>query len=515
MGYLVPFHMQECVPGDSFKIQSKNMLRFVPMVAPVMHQIKVYTTYFFVPSRILWDKFEDFVTGGKLGQAAPAMPRIYPHVPSPGSLSNYLGLPILANIGDSTIGTDISALPFAAYQRIWYDYYRDENLQMTDTEPPPLQQGAMSNSDFHTYYGVLRKRAWSRDYLTSALPFPQKGEAVSIPIVGNVSGTADVYMNDEVGPNRIFNPDGSNPTIQGQVSNMGVLNNILSVNVPGVGSGPAKIDPNGKWSVDGDEFTVSDIATTINDLRTAYALQRWLEKNARGGNRYIETIRMHFGVSPSDSRLQRPEMIGSNIQNVIISEVLQTSQTDEESTPQGNMAGHGISASKDGFFRYSCEEHGYIVGLISVLPNTSYAQGIPRMFSRLDRFQYYWPDFANLGEQAVLNKEVMVSTQGTTEQNKEYNEGTFGYMPRYAEMRYNNSLTTGMFAPGMSLDYWTLTREFSNIPSLLPKLNEKFIVADPSNRIFAVTEDTVPKILGHIYSDIQAWRPLPKYGTPI
>jgi len=501
MGELIPHHVQEVIPGDVFKINSKNLIRLSPLVSPAMTRVKVYTSYFFVPNRILWDKWEDFITGGEDPSefiAPPVIPTDGSVNFSVGQLGDYMGLPINYSLG---IGneTAVSALPFAAYYRIWYDYYRDQNLQQE--EYPKLTNGPQ-DSDVWAKIEKLQRRAWKRDYLTAALPFAQKGEAVTIPVDGIITGTSDVYLNSGTTNMSVRNTTGTH------------ISGTLASTTTGdlrAGSTPAVIDPEGRLSVDGDGFDLSEINTTINDLRTAYSLQKWLEKNARAGTRYIESLRANFFTSPTDARLQRPEMIGTNVQNVIISEVLQTSSSDDV-TPQGNMAGHGVSASKDGYFNYTAQEHGFIIGLVSVIPEAAYADGIAKMWSRYDKLSYYWPDFAQLGEQAVLGKEVHVSETGNPIVDAERNTSTFGYMPRYAEYRFQNSLTTGQFRPTQSLAHWTLTRAFNR--SNAPLLNAGFIVCRPSKRIFAVEDPAEPAIICHIYNDVKAKRLMPKYGNP-
>lgn len=248
-----------------------------------------------------------------------------------------------------------------------------------------------------------------------------------------------------------------------------------------------------------------EVQTTslITDLRTAYALQRWLEKNARGGTRYVESILIHFGVQVPDSRLQRPEYIGGSKQPVVISEVLQTAPaTSEEPTPQGNMAGHGISVGQSNKVNYKCLEHGYIIGIMSVLPRTGYFQGIPKHFSKFDRLDYYWQEFANIGEQEILNKELYNDVDDGM------NEEIFGYIPRYSEYKNNLNRVSGDFAN--TLNYWHMARDFENRPNL----NAQFVQSDPTQRIFAV-ETGLDDIYCHIAFDIQARRPLPIYSTPL
>jgi len=483
MGKLTPILTLEVVPGDSIEIGCESIIRFAPMVAPVMHRMDVTMHYFFVPNRILWDNWEKFITNNGPNGTGPEI--VAPYLPWSYSLSNsldtaypnlniskfidYMGVPT-PNVS-TTASTNISALPFAAYQCIYNEYYRDQNLvQPVDYK---LVDG---NNAFSTRFldlCQLRNRAWEHDYFTSSLPFAQKGAAVDIPL-GAVSGDANIYNN--LGSTTVLSGSSGSPTV------------IDDFNV-------GKTD---LWAQT-DGLTVEP--TTINDLRRAYRLQEWLEKNARGGTRYIESILSHFGVKSSDARLQRPEYITGVKTPVVISEVLNTSGTEGE-LPQGNMAGHGIAVSSGNSGRYYAEEHGYIIGIMSVMPKTAYQQGIPRTFLKLDPLDYFWPSFANIGEQEVKVQELYAYTSNA--------EDTFGYVPRYAEYKYMPSRVAGDFRT--SLDYWHLGRIFASEPTL----SQEFIECTPEDteRIFAVTDPDAQKLYCHVLNKIKAVRPMPKYGTP-
>lgn len=490
MGQLVPTCLVECVPGDRFTVSSENMFRFAPMISPVMHRIKAYTHFFFVPTRILWPNWETFNTGSKDGKVVPAeeLP-VWPHVElgniHTGELGDYLGLPTA--IGSNT---PVSALPGYAYRKVYFDYYRDQNLSDMEAGECIASDGLQSLND-DMYTSPLYRRAWQHDYFTSALPFAQKGEPVSLS-VANFSDV-DVYRAEN-------NQDAFGLTGSGLSAGSGSIESIDGKMY--------KIDENGSHSVfvasdnwKADTSSLEVEAITINDLRRAERLQEWLEKNARGGSRYIESNEVHFGVKSSDKRLNRSEFIGGSSQNVVVSEVLQTSQTDDSATPQGNMAGHGISVGSGAPVNYFCEEHGFIIGITSVMPVTAYQQGIHRMFSRSSNLDYYWPSFAHLGEQEILNKELYVSGDSTDDE-------TFGYIPRYSEYKYLNSRVAGDFRD--QLDFWHLGRIFDS----KPVLNENFIQCNPSDRIFAVTDPGVQHIYAHVFNNLKALRRMPVFGTP-
>lgn len=474
MGELTPITVLECLPGDKWNISTESMHRMAPMVAPVMHNVNVYTHYFFVPNRLVWPNFKKFITdnNGKGSVPAPPVMDLTAAQANSGSLADYLGLPI-----DKPL-TNVSAIPFAAYHLIYNEYYRDQNLQTdrgVDGDGVIVLKDGKQVAGIQNHLALKRRRAWEHDYFTAALPFAQKGDAVDVPIRGD----APVYNNTFGAPNPtlITTKTGTDVRVQGQLNPNGTADNHLYA----------------------DMSEAEGI--TINELRRAFRLQEWLEKMARGGSRYIEQILVHFGVKSSDARLQRPEYLGGNKAPVIISEVLQTSSSDG-TTPQGTMAGHGLSASSGKNTSYYCEEHGYIIGIMSIMPKTAYQQGIPKHFSRTSHLDYAWPTFAHIGEQEVKNKELYHDPVDGK------NEEVFGYVPRYSEYRYQPSRVAGDFRT--TLNFWHLGRVFSN----RPLLNAEFIECKPRNDIFAVTTDT-QNIWAHCYHKIYVNRRLPKYGTPM
>ncbi len=492
MGELTPILCQEIIPGDKFNVTTQQMLRFAPMISPVMHEVNVFTHFFFVPNRLIFDKWEEFITGGENGQSEVLFPTLSNCTIAPRDLGDYLGLPNMTNRGQE--GPDnsniISRLPFNAYNLIYNEYYRDQNL----IEPIEINKGegdeAFANQD---RYKILKKRAWQHDYFTSALPFAQKGEAVKLPIQGQAdvkyqhSNTADIIRN-----------------LDGTLSTEGADRHLISKTDADLAIETGAGNPTKDVNIDNSHNLYVDLESatqsTITDLRRAFKLQEWLEKNARAGSRYVESILAHFGVRSSDARLQRPEYLGGGMSPVLISEVLQTAAT-QESTPLAEMAGHGINVNKNHSFNKFFEEHGFVIGIMSVMPKTAYQQGLPRMFSKFNKFDYFWPEFQHIGEQEILNKEVMFD--GSAGDNQ-----TFGYIPRYAEYKYSPSTVHGDFKE--TLDFWHLGRIFGN----RPELNKDFIEADPSRRIFAVMDSPEQVLYCHVYHQITANRKMSYYGDP-
>lgn len=486
MGKLVPVACMEVIPGDKWNINTETLLRFAPMVAPLMHKVNVTTHWFFVPNRLVWPNWEKFITANNGKSEVPAPPYLWVDTSGDpdagyffqeGSMGDYLGLPTDVTFRNVD---EISAIPFAGYRMIYDEYYRDQNLQQSFLEENNVESYLTDGAnDFNALNPILR-RSWQHDYFTASLPFAQKGDAVDIPLGRVTLDDRPVLTTDPAGS--VITATPNNLTLEAGITSL----------------------PNTEMYVAGGDAGDVD-ATTINDLRRAFKLQEWLEKMARGGSRYIEQILVHFGVKSSDARLQRPEFLGGSKLPVIVSEVLQTAgdiSSTELTTPLGTMAGHGLSAGRGSNIRYTAEEHGYIFGIISVTPLTAYQQGVHKHWTRRSHLDYAWPSFAHIGEQEVLNKELYFDGDDGR------NEETFGYVPRYSEYKYMASRVAGDFRG--SLAFWHLGRIFEDRPAL----NEEFIRCDPDDRIFAVRDNDTHHLWSHVYHSIRVTRRLPKYGTP-
>lgn len=495
MGELIPVMMMEVVPGDVVSVKPNVFVRFAPLIAPVMHRASVYCHTFFVPNRILWDNWPDFITGGEDGEDNSVWPYLTldyavdgdpDAVVGVGSLADHLGLPARPDVTNGVV--DVSALPFAAYQRIYNEYYRDQNLV---TEVPGSELIDGSNNVNLATLTAKQNRAWQHDYFTSALPFTQKGPEALLPMTGR----APVSLDPDAGPP--FNQWDVFNALTGSVPADGPLESAGgSLFNSGAGVGVV-LDPDGTISAD---LAAAAGVASINDLRRAIMLQVWLERNARGGSRYTESLMVHFGVKAQDSRLQRPEYIGGFSTPIAISEVLQTSAVPDQPTPQGNMAGHGVSVGSGGYSKFYAPEHGIIMTIMSIMPMSAYQQGVPRAFSRSDKFDYYWPEFSRIGEQPILNKELYLNAANQDE--------VFGYTPRYAEYKFMPNSVHGQFKT--TLDFWHMGRKFIS----LPNLNDTFITMDESEvaRIFAVTDGD--HMWCHVLNEVKAKRPMPYFGTP-
>ncbi len=475
MGHLIPVLALECVPGDVFNLSSEQLIRLQPMVAPAFPEINATTHSFFVPYRLLDSRWEEFITQTSDPGYTHTLPR---WTPSPGkngvnSLWDYFGFPPDVN----PVGSEPLDYLRSAYNFIWNEYYRDQNVQdVVD----------LDNED-------ILIRAWEKDYFTSALISSQRGVAPALPITGFSS--AD--FNDAIA--QPFSSSLGSVELDGPSGLPGSTGYGLNIRNGGDVERRGLKEALGKNTIDFSSASTFD----INDLRYASAVQRLLERSMRGGARYTEWLKAIHGVSPRDERLDRPEYIGGSRTPVIISEVLQTSETTATS-PQGNIAGHGLSYTQGVNGHYRVDEFGLIITLMSIIPRASYHQGVHRSWQRKSVYDFFNPLFVNLGEQEILQSELYATDQA------DENQKVFAFQGRYNELRYMPSRVTANLRPGQNLQQYTLTRDFSTAPGL----NEDMIACKPGKRIFAVTSLTDPSFIVRIRHHIKAYRPLPIQPIP-
>lgn len=475
-GYLIPFLADEALPGDTFTVRTTMLARLNTPIFPIMDNMFLDTFYFAVPYRLVWDNWEKFNgaqanPGDSIDYLCPTMTQNV----AEGTLSDYLGIPT------GVAGLEFNSFWHRAYNLIWNEWFRNENLQdsvVVDTDDGP---------DTYTDY-VLLRRGKRHDYFTSSLPWPQKGDSVSVPL-----GTAAPVVWDSISGTAA--EDGLYAVGQG-ISGADGLRYSSTYGA----TGTSLPDNNyANFSADLSNAT----AATINQLRQSFQIQRMLERDARGGTRYVELLKSHFQVTSPDFRLQRPEYLGGSSHRINITPVQQTSATDAAVSPQGNLAAFGVGTGQNGFSK-SFTEHCLILGLVMVRADLTYQQGLNRMFSRQTRYDFYWPALAHIGEQAVLNKEIYADGSAN-------DDLVFGYQERFAEYRYKPSIITGAMRSSASapLDAWHLSQEFGSLPAL----DSTFIQEDPPiDRVVAVTSQ--PDFLFDSFIQMRCARPMPVYGVP-
>lgn len=451
-GQLVPCGITEVLPGDSFQHNTNVLVRTNPLLAPVMHPVDTRVHHWFVPMRLLWDNWEKFITGGPDGFDAS----VYPTITTPavtgfteGSLADYLG------VRPGVAGVPVSALPFRAVSLIWNNWYRDQDLQTARVVS--LADGNDTTTDL-----TLPHVAWEKDYFTTARPWTQKGPEVTVPLGSSApvtlvphttSTAAMLYKNAATG--NTLNSVTMSTLSDGRISE---LTSAL----------PAAIDPNGRLETD----LAGASAANINELRRAFAIQRYEEARARYGSRYTEYL-AYLGVRSSDARLQLPEYLGGGKQTLQFSEVLQTSPTTDgdDEVGVGNLKGHGIGAVRSNRYRKYFEEHGFVISFVSTKPRTMYVDGLPRMWSRRTKEDFWQKELQHIGQQEILNKEIYMGHASPDE--------TWGYNDRYAEYKSQESTIAGEFRS--TLDFWHMARKFASAPAL----NGDFVKADPTDRIYS------------------------------
>lgn len=508
---LIPFYVDEVLPGDTFSVKTSKVVRMQTLLTPVMDNLYCDFYFFFVPNRLTWEHWKQFMGENTESAWLPSTEYSVPQLTAPdggwsvGTIADYMGIPT------GVSGLSVNALPFRAYALICNEWFRDENL--TDPLDIPVSDATVAGVNTGNYItdtakgGLPFKAAKYHDYFTSCLPSPQKGPDVLIP--GGTGANVPVIALNQAVP------------APGDVALSGVVNgdNVgLNWNVtPSGGSGATWYQPAAYL---GDGFTPTNLwavgdssiaNATINQLRLAFQIQKLYEKDARGGTRYIEILKSHFGVTSPDSRLQRPEYLGGSRIPININQVIQQSGTFQDSsiqvTPQGTTTGQSLTTDVHGDFSKSFVEHGFVIGLMCVRYDHTYQQGLERFWSRQDRFDYYWPVFANIGEQAVKNKEIYA--QGTAEDDE-----VFGYQEAWADYRYKPSHVTGEMRSqyAQSLDVWHLADDYDSLPAL----SDAWIREDATtvNRCLAVTSDVSNQFFGDIFIQCKATRPMPIYSIP-
>lgn len=525
-GDVVPFFLEEVLPGDTFSVDTSKVVRMQTLLTPMMDNVYLDTYYFFVPNRLVWDHWKEFCGENTESAWIPKTEYTMPQITSPagqgwsvGTLADYFGIPT------GVAGLSVSALPFRAYALIMNEWFRDQNLQ--DPLVVPTDDSTVAGVNTGTLVTDVAKggkpfiAAKYHDYFTSALPAPQKGPDVTIPVA--TGGNINIVGNGKA----LAITDG---TALGSWA--GLRDSRYSVNYAvnlGLDVGSVSSDTGAFATVDAGKAvgvpTLEQLAghpensgligvqsaiaqaATINQLRLAFQIQKFYEQQARGGSRYTEVVRSFFGVTSPDARLQRPEYLGGNRVPINVNQIVQQSGTESSGTPQGTVVGQSLTTDKHSDFTKSFTEHGLIIGVMVARYDHTYQQGLNRLWSRKDKFDFYWPVFANIGEQAIKNKEIFA--QGNDKDNE-----VFGYQEAWAEYRYKPNMVTGEMrsAYAQSLDVWHLADDYSTLPSL----SDSWIREDKANidRVLAVTSAVSNQFFADIYVKNYCTRPMPMYSVP-
>lgn len=511
VGDLIPFYCDEVLPGDTFDITTSKVVRMPSLLTPIMDNIYLDTYYFFVPNRLCWSHWRELMGENTQSAWIPTVEYQVPQITAPaggwnvGTLADYFGIPTgVANLS-------VNAIPFRAYSLICNEWFRDENL--TDPLSIPVDDATVAGVNTGNYItdtakgGLPFKACKYFDLFSGCLPSPQKGPDVKIPVAAG--GQTPVYALNSQVPNM----DTSDYAMQLGYVNSG-YNTLLIGNAEKTGnivqgtsdfaalSTGDLVAPTNLWAVETDP-----VAATINQLRTAFQIQKMYERDARGGTRYIELLKSHFGVSSPDARLQRPEYLGGNRIPIVINEVNQTSGTVSNGTPQGTPTGQSRTTDVHHDVKKSFVEHGFIIGVMVARYEHTYQQGLERFWSRKDRMDYYWPVFANLGEQAVLNKEIFAQGSATDDE-------VFGYQEAWYDYRYKPNHVTGEMrsSAAQSLDIWHLADDYNSLPAL----SDSWIREDSNtvNRVIAVSDQLSNQLWADIFIKNRTTRAMPLYSIP-